>query len=193
MTRLAIVLTEGFADWECAPLMGTSKGHLGIDCVVASPSGVDVTSMGGLRVKPSMAVEDLNPADLDGVVVCGGMIWETSAAPDLNSVLRSFTDAERLVAGICAGTLPMASAGLLNDVAHTSNARSFLETVPVYSGQDLYRDVACAVADTTVVTAPGTAPMTFMAEILRALGHGGVDLDAYLSALAAEHAQGRRI
>lgn len=187
MTRLAIVLTEGFADWECAPLMGTARGHLGIETVAASPSGVNVTSMGGLRVIPTLAVEDLCESDFDGLVVCGGTIWETSAAPDLGNVLRSFADSERLIAGICAGTLPLAAAGLLDNVAHTSNARELLEKVPSYRGHDHYRDVRFAVVHDIIVTAPGTAPITFMAGILRTLGHGSVDLDAYLGALAAEH------
>lgn len=188
MKQLAIILTEGFADWECAPLMGTAKGHLGIECVVASPSGAGVTSMGGLATIPAVAVEDLDPIEFAGVVICGGTSWGAGRAPVLDNVLWDFRDKNRLVAGICAGTLSLAKAGLLNSVDHTSNSRGFLETVSCYRGEAQYRDVAYAVTCDAIVTAPGTAPMTFMAEILRALGHGSPELDAYLCALAAEHA-----
>ncbi len=38
-----------------------------------------------------------------------------------------------------------------------------------------------------VVTAPATAPVSFMAETLRALGIGDANLDVYVAMHAAEH------
>ena len=41
--RLAIVLCEGFADWECALLMAAARTHLGVDIEVATVDGARVT------------------------------------------------------------------------------------------------------------------------------------------------------
>jgi hypothetical protein len=38
-----------------------------------------------------------------------------------------------------------------------------------------------------IVTAPGSAPITFTAEIYRALGFGSEELDTYVQILGAEH------
>jgi len=187
MTKLAIVLAQGFADWECAHLMAAATEHFGFECVVATPGAEEVRSMGGLRVIPDVAVENLDPSDYAGIVVCGGTSWERGAAPDLDHVLIAFSTAGRLVAGICAATLALAKAGLLDGVAHTSNAPQFLETVETYRGRELYLESGHAVTAGNIVTAPGTAAVTFMAEVLRALGIGGEEFDAYIAMLGREH------
>ncbi|MNP80104.1 hypothetical protein D3C76_1781020 [compost metagenome] len=46
-----------------------------------------------------------------------------------------------------------------------------------------------AVADQRVVTAPGSAPVSFMAEILDMLGVSDNNLKAYLAMHAAEHSK----
>jgi len=47
--------------------------------------------------------------------------------------------------------------------------------------------VPWAVADRGVITAPGTAPVTFTREVLRALGIADDNLTAYLAMHGAEH------
>ncbi len=75
-----------------------------------------------------------------------------------------------LVGGICAGTLALARAGLFKDVAHTSNGRDWIAGhEPAYAGREHYQDVAHAVADRAIVSAPGSAPGTFALTFLHAL------------------------
>ena len=51
---------------------------------------------------------------------------------------------------------------MLDDRPHTSNSGPFLsENAAVYAGADRYRDVAHAVSDGVVATAPGSAPASF--------------------------------
>ena len=99
--RIAIGLTEGFADWECALLMASARTYFGFDVVPASPGGGTVTSMGGLRVAATAALETVTPAEYDALVLCGGTIWETEAAPDLGAQIRAFHGAGRPVGAIC--------------------------------------------------------------------------------------------
>ena len=185
--RIAIGLTEGFADWECALLMASARTYFGFDVVPASPGGGTVTSMGGLRVAATAALETVTPAEYDALVLCGGTIWETEAAPDLGAQIRAFHGAGRPVGAICGATLALARAGVLDHGGHTSNAAEFLAPVPEYHGHALYRDQPQAVRDGNLVTAPGTAPVTFAAEIYRALGFHNPDLDHYVKLYGREH------
>ena len=65
--RLAIVLTEGYADWECGLLMATARGEYQAATVVLTPGGADVTSLGGLAVPALQALmTERTPADAQG-------------------------------------------------------------------------------------------------------------------------------
>jgi putative intracellular protease/amidase len=187
MTRLAIILTEGFADWEMAQLMASGRSYFGFEIVAATPDGATVTSMGGLRLQPDTAIGGLVPAQFDGLAICGGTSWEKGNAPDLTAVVTAFAGADRVVAGICAATLALARAGTLNSVAHTSNSLEFLKGTPGYTGHALYRDRPQAVRDGRIVTAAGTAPITFTTEVYHALGKGGEELEDYMALFGAEH------
>jgi putative intracellular protease/amidase len=187
MARALIVLTEGFADWECALLMAAGRAHLGLAVETASPDGGPLVSQGGLAVTPDRALAAADPARHDALVLCGGEAWTTPSAPDMATTLRAFAGAGRVVAGICAGTRPLAAAGLLDTRAHTSNAAHFLAGVPAYGGAAHYRDGPRAVADAGVVTAPGTAPVSFAVAVLEALGFGSPDLTHYAGLFSAEH------
>jgi putative intracellular protease/amidase len=187
MTRLAIVLTEGFADWEVAPLTASARTYFGFDVVTAAPDGAEVRSMGGMRVAADTAAENLHANAFDALVLCGGTIWETEKAPDLTAVIDDFLKHDKVVAAICGATRALARTGALNRASHTSNAAEFIAGVPGYSGKSRYNDDPHAVRDGKLVTAPGSAPMTFAAEVYRALGYGGDDLDQYVLMFGAEH------
>lgn len=60
---------------------------------------------------------------------------------------------------------------MLDAVRHTSNSAENLLSLN-YGGAQYYQDVPYAIADRRVITAPGTAPVSFMAAILSTLGLG---------------------
>jgi putative intracellular protease/amidase len=187
MTTIATILTEGYADWEIGLLAGVAHTYFGVDVVHTAPRGQPVLSGGGLVVMPDRPSEHLDPGAIDALVVVGGQAWRSEAAPDISRLLRRTRDADVLIGGICDGTRALAVAGLLDEVGHTSNTPdTLIETG--YRGRQLYWDVPHAVFAEGIVTAPGTAPVSFMAEILTALGHGGSELDFFQHLLAAEHA-----
>lgn len=187
MTRLAILLTEGFADWECAHLMASGRSYFGMEMVVATPGGIPVLSSGGLGVTPDVDASALDAAALDGLVVCGGTIWQSAAAPDISEIARRFADAGKLVAAICDGVFALAGTGLLDAAAHTGNSAEQLKAVPGYAGAAHYVDQPRAVRAGMLVTASGLAPVSFMVEVFNALGYGGEELSAYQAMLGAEH------
>ena len=186
MTRIVTVLTEGFADWETALLNAVAHAFYGVETSFASPGGRAVTSSGGMRVTPDRALEGLDVADYDAIVVNGGTIWQSEAAPDLRQLLQTAREQGKVIGVICDATVAAARAGLLDHVAHTSNGVGYLDTTG-YAGAGLYRDSDAAVSDQRVISAPATAPVSFMAEILRALGLADENLGIYLGMHAAEH------
>ncbi len=186
MTTIVTILTEGYADWESALLNATARQHFGITTLFATPGGTPVTSAAGLRITPDLAAEAVNVGALDVLVVNGGSAWSQPDAPDVSALLQAARDAGKIVAGICDGTVALARAGLLDDVAHTSNSPDNLPPTG-YRGADHYRDQPQAVTGHRVITAPGTAPVSFMTAVLEALGLRSDELDFYVGLHAAEH------
>jgi putative intracellular protease/amidase len=188
MTTIVTILTHGFADWETALLNAGARQYFGIDTRFASVGGEPVVSAAGLKVLPDMALEEINPDQIDALLVNGGTAWSGADAPDITRLLQATRDAGKTIGAICDGTLPLARAGLLDDVAHTSNGPDNL-TPTGYRGASLYRDQPEAVRDGKIVTAPGTAPVSFMGAVLETLGLRNRELDYYLGLYAAEHRQ----
>ncbi|MGK5028525.1 type 1 glutamine amidotransferase family protein [Janthinobacterium sp. MDT1-19] len=186
MTRAITILTENFADWETALINSTARLYYGFYTQFATPGGLPVTSSGGMQVTPQLALEAISLDELDLLMVCGGSHWQSGKAPDLGPLLRAARDKSVVLAGICDGTSVLAQAGVLDNVRHTSNSADNLTHVG-YAGAALYQDVPWAVADQRIITAPGTAPVTFTQEVLRALGIHDENLAAYLALHGAEH------
>ena len=186
MTTLVTILTEGFADWEIGLLAATARGFYHLDVLHASPGGQPVRSAGGMRVLPDLAIEDIDLGQVDALIVVGGAAWRTKAAPALSGLLKRAHAQGVLLGGICDGTRPLAMSGLLDHTGHTGNSPEGLADTG-YAGRASYWDVPHAVLDNRIVTAPGTAPVSFMAEIMDGLGLADRNLDFYLGLLAAEH------
>lgn len=187
MPNAVTVLTEGFADWETGLFNATARLYYGFDTRFATPQGKPVTSSGGMLVTPQLAIEAIDLDGLDVLLVCGGPGWKSAGAPDITALLLDAQRRQVVLAGICDGTRVLAQAGLLDHVRHTSNSADNLTSINTYAGAKLYQDVPYAVADQRVITAPGTAPVTFTAAVLAALGIADDGLKGYLALHAAEH------
>lgn len=177
-SKLALFLPPGFADWEYALLAGTGGPYYGLDVRFFTEKPGTVVSQGGLSaVVPddAAAMVEWKP---DAAAVIGSAVWMTPGAPDLDAVLNTLHSRGSTVAGICGGTLALARAGLLDGVKHTSNAPDFLAAhAPAYasasSGPEanrFYQDTPRAVHSGRVITAPGSAPVTFAAAVFAAAG-----------------------
>lgn len=189
MAKVAILLTEGFADWEYALIGGTGGPFYGLDVRYFSPTAGEVRSQGGLTAVVSHDFDAVAAWRPDAVVVVGGTVWETDRAPDIGGLLRAAREAGAVVAGICGGTLALARAGLLDDRPHTSNDADFLErNAAGYSGGYRFRASASAVAADGVITTPGTAPVSFTASVFEAAGLDADTVSQFRAMMAAEHA-----
>jgi putative intracellular protease/amidase len=164
---IGIVLIDGFADWEFGILSGGAAEHFGAKTVFISPGGKPVFSIGGLEARPARGITPLENADLDALALIGSDAWTGGGAPDLAPLLASVQSKGGVIGGICAATTALARGGFVGGLKHTSNGADWLKGhLGAYPGEALYQDVPRAVSDGGVVTAPGTAPISFAAEFL---------------------------
>jgi putative intracellular protease/amidase len=165
-----VLVFEGFADWEPAHALAELRRSGERAVVVVGYNAEPVTSMGGLRVLPDRQLKDVRQSEVEILILPGGDLWEgTYPQAELERMLTGLIAANVPVAAICAGTLPIARMGLLNDRRHTSNGPGYIaEHVPQYSGAALYEAIP-AVTDRGVITASGLAPVDFAREIFSQL------------------------
>ncbi|WP_406159242.1 glutamine amidotransferase [Streptomyces sp. NBC_00882] len=173
-----LAVYDTYADWET----GHATAYLaraGYEIRTAGPSREPVTSIGGLRVQPACALDDVRPSESSLLILPGADLWD--AGDDLAPFARKareFLDAGVPVAAICGATVGLAREGLLDDREHTS-AVSFYLAATGYGGGERYVD-ADAVTDRGLITAGPTEPVAFAREIFRLLGvYDGEVLDAW--------------
>jgi putative intracellular protease/amidase len=186
-----VAVYDTLADWEIgltvagindATWQRTPGGHR---VVTVGETGEPVTTTGGIRILPEMALADLRPADSAMLVLAGGSAWDAGGNKAFVDAARAFLDADVPVAAICGATSGLAADGLLDDRPHTSNASEYLAATG-YAGASHYRDEP-AVTDGDLITASGVHPVEFARAVFDRLGiyEPGV-LDAWYK-LFGEH------
>jgi putative intracellular protease/amidase len=175
-----VLIFDGFADWEPAHALAELRRSGGRTIRTVGFTRTPVVSMGGLRVTPDLELADARVADVELLILPGGDLWETDAYPRaaLESLITDLLAAETPVAAICAGTLALGRARVLDDRRHTSNARNYLPAHATgYDGALSYVDEP-AVRDRHVITASGLANVDFARAIFAELGVFSADDEA---------------
>lgn len=170
-TTVHVAVYDTLADWEIgyltAALAGTPVRDPAAIRVLTVGSTIDpIRTKGGLRVVPDLAVSDLTPADSSLLVLPGADTWPDGLT-EFSTVAGEFIDAGVPVAAICGAVIGLASAGLLDDRAHTGADPSVV-AVPGYAGAAHYRNDP-SVSDGLVVTASPVAPIEFARDVLELL------------------------
>ncbi len=167
MTHVVLYAFDTMSDWGYSPLAG-ALGHLresGIaaDLIVAGDSTTEVTTFGGLHLRPEYALHELDPAHIDLLLLPGGSTWHSRHDAILGLAADRMTH-DQPVAAIGDATLGMARRGLLDTRRHTSNNAGALAESG-YRGAGLHEE-ARVVVDGPLITAPDTSPLEFTREIL---------------------------
>jgi len=153
-----------------------------VDVNFVSPGGTEIVDASGLRLVPDLAVEAVNSAMLDAVLVPGGDPGSIAGNPHVRGLLRSVASADGVVAGICAGVIVLADAGLVGERHITHNYRAPWASVEIeHFVSDLLLgaevepvDGAITCIDPGSTTSPGTiitALPNAVAEFTGAVGH----------------------
>jgi len=171
MRTIALLIFDGFADWEPAFAVAGLRRWGKREVVTFGYNEKPVTSMGGLRVTPDRELPDLSADSTGMLIMPGGDRWlEDYPRQEIEEVLGTCEARGIPIAGICAATTALARAGLFCTRRHTSNSKGFLlKHVPRYEGQDLYVDTL-AMRDKRVISASGLGAIEFAREIFAELG-----------------------
>ncbi|MBC9714566.1 DJ-1/PfpI family protein [Streptomyces sp. TRM66268-LWL] len=173
-----IAVYDTFADWETGHAT-TGLVGAGFETRTVAPNAEPVTTMGGLRILPDMALADLKPEDSSLLILTGADLWDSGddLAPFARKA-REFLDAGVPVAAICGATAGLAREGLLDDRAHTSAVSFYLDATG-YKGGERYVETD-AVTDGVLITAGPTEPVAFAREVFALLKvYEGEVLDAW--------------
>ncbi|MFD6279293.1 DJ-1/PfpI family protein [Streptomyces sp. NPDC060209] len=175
-TTVHLAVYDTFADWE----PGFATAHLtqhGYTVRTVGLTTAPVTTMGGVRIQPDLALDGLDPGDSTLLVLTGASLWDTgdTLAPFARAA-RTFLDAGVPVAAICGATAGLAREGLLDDRPHTS-AVSFYLAATGYAGGAHYVEADAVTGSGSggashgaLVTAGPTEPVAFAREIFGLLG-----------------------
>ena len=164
-----VFVFDGFADWEPASALAELRRTFGFSVQTFALAKKTLTSMGGMRILPGLLLNEIRPDSAGIVILPGGDAWMKHEISEVTNLVKAVHDEGHPVAAICAATLSLAHAGLLDNHRHTSNGHDFIpKFVPAYKGRALYQKVR-AVTDRNVITANGLAPFAFASEIFRAV------------------------
>jgi putative intracellular protease/amidase len=168
-----VAVFDTLADWET----GYATAHIRrrswqrepgrYSITTVGPAREPVTTMGGMRITPDIALDELQPSGSAMLILAGGDTWGEDAMAGFRAAARRFLAAGVPVAAICGATFGLALEGLLDDRAHTSNAAGYLAFTG-YAGGDRFVDEP-VVTDGDLITASGVAPVHFARAIVERL------------------------
>ncbi|HEY1575571.1 MAG TPA: type 1 glutamine amidotransferase family protein [Terracidiphilus sp.] len=172
-SNVYLFVFDTMSDWEASfatsainnPRFQKQPGRYRV--VTVGLTGEPVTTMGGLRILPDVALSEIEPDHAAMLILPGGETWESCSNIEAIDLARVFFVEGVPIAAICGATFALARAGVLDDFHHTSNSRDYL-VASGYRGGKFYCDVP-AVRDEGVITASGVAPLEFAREIFKAL------------------------
>ncbi|MFJ8041460.1 DJ-1/PfpI family protein [Kitasatospora sp. NPDC096147] len=170
-----LAVYDTLADWEYGHLVANLRSGLAhrasagpIEVRTVGAGEAEVTTMGGLRVRPDLTLDGLTPQDSALLVLPGAQLWDAGdALAPFAKKAAEFVAAGVPVAGICGATAGLARAGLLDGRAHTSAAAGYLGFQEGYQGGGSYREAEAVTSeDGLLITAGPTEPVAFAREAL---------------------------
>lgn len=175
--KLYLYVLDTLADWEIGYLTAELRSrrffadmNLVVPIVKVGASLDEITTMGGMAIRPDLALDQLELEDDDLLLLPGADTWFEPANRGILLVAKERIARDLPVAAICGATFGLASVGALDAKRHTSNDPGYLKAVAKdYAGQALYLDLP-AVSDRKLVTASGLSALDFTYEVIKVLG-----------------------
>ena len=159
--KIYVFLFDGFSDWEISYLTPEINKSEQFDLFYFSKDGKPITSMGGLQIKPTTSLNEINFNDIDMLILPGGSAWEKGEIKEIDKITKNLFENGKSIAAICAATTYLGQLGILDDLKHSSNDLNYLKGIaPNYCGEDNYQN-SLAVTDKNIVTANGIASIEF--------------------------------
>ena len=165
-----VFLSEEYADWEIALVMAGMHSFGGIEVITFSLDKEPVSSMGNLAVLADMSLGEVDPDDVDLLVLPGSPLWEKGGNMEIGPLVHKLFIGDKGLAAICGATVFLAREGYLDASWHTSNQAGYLESqASTYRGQSKYTHEP-ATRDGNLITAGSPYCFQFAREIFDYFG-----------------------
>ncbi len=126
-----------------------------------------ITTMGGLKIKPDLSLDECSLNSKDLIILPGGTTWNEDIHQPFLERIDQALKRGTIVAAICGAIEALANRGHLDKRKHTSNNLDYTKMVcPNYKGELFYENRS-AVSDANLITASGIAPLEFAIEVLK--------------------------
>lgn len=169
MKEAVFVVLDQFADWEGGLLAALLNQDEGWQVKYASNQN-QIHSIGGMNLRPDYKLNEI-PEIADLLILIGGNSWDISD-DSLYHRLESRLAGARPVAAICGAVDYLAKEGLLNTKRHTGNSLELWKGFSKYDNPEQYQ-LTQSVTDGNLVTANGTATLSFTESVLEMIRFSG--------------------
>jgi putative intracellular protease/amidase len=167
--NIYIFLFNGFSDWEISYLTPELKKSEKINLKYFTIDGLEITSMGGLKITPDLSIQELDLDTISVLILPGGSAWEEKSIKGIDGLVEKLYSKNIMIASICSATTFLGQKGYLDNVKHTSNAVDYLKYIaPEYKGEKKYQS-DLAVTDKNIITANGFSPIEFTREVFKSI------------------------
>lgn len=176
MYNIYIYAIDTMADWEMGHIMAElnsrrffKKDAPEVALKFAGISRAPIKTMGGLTIFPDCTVADTSIAENSVLLLPGANTWQEANHAAILDRAAALLGSGGTVCAICGATAALASRGLLDARAHTSNGPGYLEmAAPGYMGAKFYIERP-SVADGNLITASATGSLMWTRQILARL------------------------
>jgi len=103
-----VFLSENYADWEIGLLMAGLNSSRAIEVLSFALTKDPVCSMGNLAVMPDLSLQEVDPADIDLLVLTGSPIWGKGENRALSGLINHVLQLHKSIAAMSDTTLLMA-------------------------------------------------------------------------------------
>jgi len=122
MKKILLLLANGFEAYEASVFTDVLGWNLlegdHSTQLVTCGRRPELTCTWNFRVLPEIRLADVVPDEFDALAIPGGFeeagFYEDAFSEDFLSLIRAFDQADKVIASICVGALPVGRSGILN-------------------------------------------------------------------------------
>lgn len=121
MAKILIPLAEGFEEIEAVTNIDVLR-RAGLDVITAGIGSKNIEGDHGIKVEADTVISEIDTADLDAVVLPGGMPGAANLrdSNELRNIIKKLNEENKLCAAVCAAPIVLEAAGILDGKKATS-------------------------------------------------------------------------